>query len=469
MDVQHIGHAGLIVGAGGFRLGIDPWFYPAFLESWFPWPDNRHFLGEALSVDALCISHAHEDHFDRRFLRQVPDKGIPVIVPAFRQSRHLEREVRGLGFTRVIALAHGERFRPGRDLTVTMLIDQSHKEDAAILVEDAAGFRLLDSNDCELAISDWPTGIDLLACQFSGAFWYPHCYDFPDEVKAAKAAGVRAGNLARLARRAGRTGARSYLPSAGPAVFLDEALEHYNYGDGIYPTFDQVLPAFRDACPGVALWPSLRLGVRPDALRAYAARRSSEWQAFYDRDDGPATTAEVEAHFTRLQRRNRRFLDGYRAQVRVSCDGRAWRVPLGLVAGELEEAPEPHYALDVPPIVMRAVLDGQATWETALLSNRVRLHRDPDAYDTTLMGLLGFGDRPVQTLAMARQREAAGEVVTRGGITFQRWCPHAREDLGYAAVGGGVITCPRHGWRWDAVTGECLSGGGLPLHVGGVP
>lgn len=465
MDVQHLGHAGFIVSQGGYRLAIDPWFYPAFLESWFPWPDNRHLLDEALRADAVYVTHAHEDHFDRQFLRQLDERTL-IIVPGFR-SRYLVREVRKLGFMNVEVLDHGEQLRLGPTdgtLTVTALLDQSHKEDSAVLVQ-AGSFRFLDSNDCELAISDWPTGIDLLACQFSGAFWYPHCYyQTRAENYVIKAAQVRDSNTARLLRRIVQTRTRAYLPSAGPAVFLDPVLGHYNSRHGIYATFDQVANFVRSAFPSVAIWPSLRAPV-PDNLHEYRQLRHDEWGAYYRRDARAATTDEVNVHFTRLQRRNRRFLGDYARDIRVSTDGATWRVPLGLLRGELEEAPEPHYYLDVPPIVLRAILDGDASWETALLSNRINLHRRPDTYDTQLMGLLGFGDRPVQTLAMARQAESSGEMIIRGGVAFQRWCPHAREDLTFATVEDGVIECPRHNWRWDAATGECLSGGGLSLHV----
>lgn len=200
----------------------------------------------------------------------------------------------------------------------------------------------------------------------------------------------------------------------------------------------------------------------------YQVRRSTEWRAFYGRDAAPVTTAEVDAHFRHLQSLNRRYLDGYARCIRLASDGRTWRIPLGFLRGELEEAPEPHYVLDVPPIVLRAILREDATWETALLSNRISLHRDPDVYDTTLMGLLGFGDRPQQTLAMARQAEST-EMITRDGFTHQRWCPHAREDLAKAMIADGVITCPRHGWRWNAEAGECLTPGGLQLRAGMAP
>ena len=35
-----------------------------------------------------------------------------------------------------------------------------------------------------------------------------------------------------------------------------------------------------------------------------------------------------------------------------------------------------------------------------------------------------------------------------------------------AIVRDGVIECPRHHWRWDITSGECLEGGTLPLRLG---
>jgi UDP-MurNAc hydroxylase len=48
---------------------------------------------------------------------------------------------------------------------------------------------------------------------------------------------------------------------------------------------------------------------------------------------------------------------------------------------------------------------------------------------------------------------------------MQRFCPHAGEDLTYATIYDDVIECPRHHWKWDARTGECLDGGTIPLRV----
>ena len=98
----------------------------------------------------------------------------------------------------------------------------------------------------------------------------------------------------------------------------------------------------------------------------------------------------------------------------------------------------------------------------------MRLHRDPDVFDSRFMGLLRYGNEPAQTLHMTREM-ANAETIERDGLRLQRFCPHGSEDLTFATVCDGVIECPRHHWRWDTRTGECLEGGNLKLRVEQLP
>src|SRR5206468_10190786 len=208
---------------------------------------------------------------------------------------------------------------------------------------------------------------------------------------------------------------------------------------------------------------------RPDEdLAAYSERRRDEWQAFHAAPERPVTSAEVVSYFGTLQRRNRHLLRDFAKKVRLAAGDRTWGVRLGELAQDFviegEEPYDPDYELLMSARVLRAVLDGEAGWEEALLSMRVNLHRDPDLFDSRLMGLLRYGNEPVQTLQMSREIDCA-ETIERDGVRMQRFCPHAGEDLKHATVCGGVIECPRHHWKWDARTGECLEGGTLKLRV----
>ena len=108
-----------------------------------------------------------------------------------------------------------------------MFLDTSHKEDSGLLV-DVDGFRFLDLNDCNTPMSELPHDIDLLAAQYSGAMWYPHCYDYPPDVMREKANAIKQGLLETLYQKVRLTGAKTYIPSAGPACFLDPVLEPYS-------------------------------------------------------------------------------------------------------------------------------------------------------------------------------------------------------------------------------------------------
>lgn len=72
--------------------------------------------------------------------------------------------------------------------------------------------------------------------------------------------------------------------------------------------------------------------------------------------------------------------------------------------------------LIMSPRVLRAVLDGRIDWEEAMLSLRVRLRRVPDVFDSRFLGLLRYGNEPVQTLQMAWEAERF-EMIEKDGCS----------------------------------------------------
>jgi nitrite reductase/ring-hydroxylating ferredoxin subunit len=44
-------------------------------------------------------------------------------------------------------------------------------------------------------------------------------------------------------------------------------------------------------------------------------------------------------------------------------------------------------------------------------------------------------------------------------------CKHHGADLSTGKREGRVVTCPRHGWQYDIVTGECKKGNSPPLRA----
>jgi UDP-MurNAc hydroxylase len=334
-------------------------------------------------------------------------------------------------------------------------------------------------------MSELPTDIDVLAAQYSGAMWYPNCYDYPPQVMSAKVTGVCDDLMDTLYRKVRITGAKWYLPSAGPACFLDPELAEFNDRDTtIVPVWEQKAAEFAAACPDVSVLrvgPGDEIGTDPmsvtsapggsrldEDVAAYRTRRKDEWQRFHAGPEPTVAMSEIEGYFGTLQRWNKRFLGDFSKDIRLVSGTDNWHVRLGRLAEEFviegEEPYDPEYTLLMSPRVLRAVIDGAAGWEEALLSMRVGLHRHPDLFDLTFMSLLRYGNQPAQTMQMLRERQNT-ETIERDGLRLQRFCPHAGEDLSFADIRDGVIECPRHHWMWDARSGLCVDKGTVPLRV----
>jgi UDP-MurNAc hydroxylase len=489
MQLLHLGHAGFVVEAGGIRILIDPWFFPAFLGSWFPYPDNRFLLDEvrALPIDAVYVSHLHEDHFDRRFLDCLP-KTTPVLCADYR-SKSLRRVWRSLGFSDVTVLGHGESVKLAPGVEATMVLDTSHREDSGLLIDDC-GFRFLDLNDCLANLGDLPRDIDLLARQYSGASWYPNSYRFTPDVMREKVDTVRRNLLLTLATVCRETDARHYLPSAGPPCFLDPALSHLIERDvTTFPLWSDVAPAYATACPRTRALPILPgdrvVVVDDDPHRidgplhgipelthdAYSAARRSEWAHTSEPSLPMVSTALLQQHFAGRLRRNPDLLCDRPRRLRIAADARVWTVSfepdnkLDVTPGEPAEPAD--YSLDGPEWVIREAID-RDDWEDIFLSMRVQLARS-GTYDVRLMGFLRYGGRPAIADQLLRDIVGSDETVEVGGVLVQRFCPHSGEDLSLAIVSDQTIECPRHHWRWNIDTGVCVEGGTLPLRVERLP
>ena len=482
-QLEFLGHAGFVFAHGGCRVLIDPWFYPAFAASWFPYPDNRFLLSTLHDeeFDFLYISHIHEDHFDRKALAHV-NRSTPVLCPAYR-SRSLEREFADLGFTEIVRMRHGEELELSSALRATMILDTSHKEDSGLLL-DADGFRFLDLNDCHPQMNEIPRRVDLLAAQFSGAMWYPNCYEYTADRMQEKVDQVRANLIDSLQRICLASDARFYLPSAGPACFLDPDLRQYNDARStIFARWDDVAADFSRGCPDtqvLRMQPGSRIVVtdgRPAVagcenpsstdLEDYAACRRSEYAT--NVVDAPVTTEALQDYFADLQRRNRPFVArDFDKCFLVTSEGSEWTITLGAFPDvEVREGRSglARYCFDVPMWLLRQIIDGKIGWEEALLSMRIKLRRSPDVFDVQLLGLLRYGSRPAQTRQMLVDAASSDEMIERDGLRLQKYCPHAGEDLTNAIFTDCVVECPRHHWKWDATTGECIAGGSLPLRV----
>ena len=492
MNITYLGHAGFVIEAGSTRILVDPWFYPAFLDSWFPAPDNRFLLEEVadLRFDLVFVSHGHEDHFDRTFLDRVA-RDTPVLCAKY-LSRGLLSSWRALGFSDITLVDHGDSITVAPGVVATVLCDTSHREDSALML-DVDGFTFLDLNDCLVQFGELPAGVDILTRQFSGAMWYPNCYRYPPDVLARKVSTVRRNLLQTLVTTCAATTPRWYLPSAGPACFLDPELQQFNDRNAtIFPAWEDVADGFAAACPSVDVLRPMpgdrievrggvpRLVERNDPARAtdtdlasYSAARVNEYSALRNLSKPPVTSDELRAHLVEHQRKSKPLLEDCNKRVRISTEQRAWTFTLRAEPEIelIESAPDPQsenppaeYSFEMPEWVLREIVE-RDSWEEALLSMRITLTRDPDEFDVRLLGFLRYGHMRPVVQRLVSDIKSSDETIERDGLRLQRFCPHSGEDLTHAIICDGIVECPRHHWKWDAASGTCIEGGTLPLRV----
>ncbi len=200
MKVTFISNACALYESQGFRMLADPWLSEsAFDGSWWHDPPLQKTTPTSyLDVDALYISHIHQDHLDPETLKHYR-RDIPIITLKDKYSfclKHLEK----MGFTRVIGLEDKGNFywtgtrAPFIEMKLTMFApfathpfhasecELGNVVDSALLIE-ADGQSVLNCNDNTLTVEKaaWfreTYGAPTLAqLNYNCAGPYPACFN----------------------------------------------------------------------------------------------------------------------------------------------------------------------------------------------------------------------------------------------------------------------------------------------------
>ncbi|MDH3728461.1 MAG: Rieske 2Fe-2S domain-containing protein, partial [Myxococcales bacterium] len=487
--VRYIGHAGFEVRSQqGTTLLVDPWLSPhgAFLHSWFQFPQNHHLAEEVAELEAqdglLYLSHHHRDHFDRDFLARL-DKDTPLVVPRF-VRRHFVKELKQLGFRDITELLFGETVSK-RGFRLTLFVDDSYSnEDSGVLIE-ADGTRFLNMNDCrayDRIDADSLQPLDLFTIQFSGASWFPSVYDYPKELRDQHAAAKNQRKFANIRKLIERLEPKLYVPSAGPACFLDEPLQGFNFGDpSPFPDaldfFEQlraidqrsehifagdVIALQSDHEPVVERAGDFDESIYTDKekyVAAYAAIMRAN--AAYGTPEHDAWDDLVSALRAKLAALRKPLETTHR--LAFSLIERPDKPPAHLVidfqASELHEVDNiPHenvYHYTVENAVMRKFLDDRELWEDFHLSLRFAIHRNPDVFDVAISDFVRLEASNLGRYPFKQRTDERIRAHIDGKLyEFDRYCPHQGGDLQQASFEDGAVICPRHAWKF------CLNKGG---------
>ena len=239
MKITFTGHAGLLIETNDVNILCDPWHSdnPAFFKTWSVYPDNKNLDWDKIisKTDILFVSHIHEDHFDKKFLKRLHSKNkeVKVLIPNFRYDV-LENKLRKIGFNNFIT----RELNIGNTTAVTYCSEKidREREDSSICIDDG-NLTFLNWNDSTFTPEnkedimnrfkkiDWATG------QFSGATWWPTCYNYTEEKKQGFISQFKERKVSHYEGMIEYLGVKKIIPSAGPSCFLQKNMYHLNYFD----------------------------------------------------------------------------------------------------------------------------------------------------------------------------------------------------------------------------------------------
>jgi hypothetical protein len=235
MRVEFVGHATLWLRLGELSILTDPWWSgPAYRGQWYPYPAPVPERVDLPAVDAIYISHGHEDHLHRETLAEIlrVNPAVAAVIPR-RYDTSMRDYLRRIGFRTVhevpgdgsLVLRHGADTARLRVFT--------HMDDSLLTVEHN-GRVLVNANDalhasrrelieayCQHLRGGLPP-IDYLFCAFGGASYFPNCIHCPDKDDAQVARAREEFFLRNFALIADRLAPKFAFPFAAHFVLPDE-------------------------------------------------------------------------------------------------------------------------------------------------------------------------------------------------------------------------------------------------------
>lgn len=230
MKITCIGHASILVEAGGIAILSDPWWRgPCFGAQWWNYPLPYVSAIEARRLDYIYISHGHHDHLHFGTLSTL-SKDAKVLVSA---DTELSSSVKDLGFE-VVEINDCQPVLLGSS-GVSCCIMKTHGGDTLMTLTDGTEV-CVNLNDAlhsapEEVQRDFIERLKAIHSQidyvFSGygiASHFPNCYIIPGKNREATAARRQQHFNRQWARIMAELNPVHGFPFAADVVFLEDDL-----------------------------------------------------------------------------------------------------------------------------------------------------------------------------------------------------------------------------------------------------
>lgn len=509
MRITYLGHAGFCVETDSSIVVMDPWLSSkgAFDSAWFQYPKNHHMADYVRSLfetssknKYIYLSHEHKDHFDLDFLETLNNRDFIIFLANFRHpviKETLDRN--NYKCKEIIGFNDRETFQL-KDITLTFfIIDEEIDCDSAILLKtDSKSF--LNLNDCKLdemlpSILKNYGKIDIFASQFSGAIWFPTCYEMYNKEVYERISTSKVINKFRATADAIEVVKPAmYLPSAGPPCFLDPVLLEKNFeAVNIFPRAPQLIEYLNANCKNRdTQWPEIMPGdvldvntlnfislakdrVQEKEFKDYVCAYANEYKDYFRKREIENKNVDPRQVFLDLKEELEYRVDQLRGANEAiftvlhwclsDYDERMYEVNFKektVTSIEKDKKLENCWRISSPAWQVKKILTKEIDWADFSLTFRVKLARNPDIYQPLIHGYLAINSKGLGCFCdlLIKHREGKQRIVIEfegKKYSILRYCPHQGGDLKNGWIENGCIVCPRHRWKFDILKrGKCI-------------
>jgi UDP-MurNAc hydroxylase len=473
INFRFLGHNCFLLETETEFFTIDPWLSDrgAFYGSWFQYPKNHQYQSvlERLSSQKkgwAYITHEHQDHFDIDTLSKL-DRRMMLVIPSL-ADKFLLNKTRELKFPS-LELKDSTEVELSDWLKVTSFIsDVGINHDSALLIR-AGELIFFNQNDCKIfdRLSLLPKGVTYYSVQFSGATSHPACYDNYSEADRIRISAEKARKkLDNVVKAIGQLKPKYFIPAAGPAIFPYLPKELSLGRGNIFIHQPELSTYLRDRGIENILYPrpgdtiddrTDRHPIPPPTgndLDAYREGLKDEWGSIDIAFDRQKFEGAIEERLDQIRDLRTETETTVVFEWGEGDDDRIY-VDLGLkrITGRGHpDKVERIYKVRAAKKYF-ALMSGEERWQDISLSLRATTYRSPDAFDNFVNLFLfsdvsNLRDSVIETLAIPDERIVVQTNKCRYEIN--RFCPHQGADLSNAAITeDGILTCPRHSWRFD--------------------